>query len=139
MLSGIFRVCRMNKSQKKGGPERCASIRKQRRKKAAFARLRRQAPSTTTEGAVSNACGVGLGSFPCTRIKIGLFTVYAVLPQNFGWRKCKERPPKPWWLGGPLCVLYTPKFYGRTKLPEGKLRFLMLTHPKGPPYHLSMC
>ena len=26
----------------------------------------------------------------------------AVLPQNFGWRKCEERPLKPWWLGGPF-------------------------------------
>ena len=50
--------------------------RKRRRETAAFARLRRQIASTTTEGA--------FGVFPCSRIEIRPFPVLPVLPQKDG-------------------------------------------------------
>ena len=54
--------------------------------------------------AASDLAGMGeaFGVFPCTRIKIDLLgcpqhpeRMLYVFPQNFGWRKCKERPLKP--------------------------------------------
>ena len=57
--------------------------RKRRRETAAFARLRRQTASTTTEGA--------FGVFPCSRIEIRPFPVLPVLPQNDGGGNPAER------------------------------------------------
>ena len=43
-----------------------------------------------------------------------IFVAPAAHAPGFWMKKHKERPLKPWWLGGPLCVFYAPKSYGRT-------------------------
>ena len=124
--------------------QRRGGVRKRRRKRATFARLRTNAkrsaykapgaallPAQPTKGAYPTPFGRWInGTLPRTRIKIGPFSVRAVLPQNFGWRKYKERPLKPWWLGGrSACFIRQNSTaertsQGKSRLPLGKLRFL---------------
>ena len=98
----------------KGCVIRCGSVRKQRHKKAAFARLRRQILSTTTKGAFEK--------FPCTRIKIDLFMVFCSSAPEFWMEKVQRAAPQAlvaW--GAALRALYA-------KILRQNRRFLMLTY-----------
>ena len=65
---------------------RRGGVRKQRHKKAAFARLRRQILSATTKGAFEN--------FPCIRIKIDLFMVPCSSAPEFWMEKVRRTAPQ---------------------------------------------
>ena len=89
----------MTQRYEKSPAFRRGDARKQRRKKAAFARLRRQILSTTTKGAFEK--------FPCTRIKIDLFMVSCSSAPEFWMEKVRRAAPQAlvaW--GAALSALY---------------------------------
>ena len=131
-------------------------IRKRRRKRSAFAGLQRQSPLTTTKGAgavqaaknpVGSSTGQGdlrsragarltrpqptAGLFLALPSKSGLFRCRAVLPQDFGCRKCEKGRRKPWWLARPFehFVRQNPKAEPSFSCATpAKLRCLLLEH-----------
>ena len=126
LFARLFSVCGNLPENEKCPGLSLGDIRKQRRKRPAFAGLQRQSPLTTTKGACE--------AFPCTPIKIEPFPVQSSpgprsgqdpsgvldrlgglrsragasltrpqpVPQDFGCRKYEKGRSKPWWLARPF-------------------------------------
>ena len=127
MFARLFSVCGNLPENEKCPGLSWGDIRKQRRKRPAFAGLQRQSPLTTTKGAgavqaaktpVGSSTGQGdlrsragarltrpqptAGLFLALPSTSALFRCEAVLPQDFGCRKCEKGRRKPWWLARPF-------------------------------------